>query len=69
MLEQIKLDELETLKSDFIENEPKINFTAITFIPSSWTIALYIILSISFESWDKSFATKKTNPATPLNHV
>lgn len=45
-LEDIKLDELQKLKIQIMENQPSITYNKIHHFPSIWTIIIYVLLAL-----------------------
>lgn len=45
-LEETKLDELQEIKTQIIQNQPDLYFGQVSHVPSSWTITIYALLVV-----------------------
>lgn len=62
-LEDIKLEDLQEIKRNIVDNQPQLSFSGIYHIPSFWTILLYIaiISTATYIGYKKMYPKFKSN--------
>lgn len=62
-LEDVNLDELHTIKTEFMENEPVLYHSqAVPYVPSIWTILIYALLIFVASYWTANKIRQRRTP-------